>query len=431
MKNIILVAFLFLSCIAVANVCIASTEKTRKIGIGMRVDCLHNFNKDPGETQNCLSLNTLHLTLHEELPPELQATLVLDPFTTLSTRYDGSPLHDAKPYLNQTRLGAVGGYRVAWSPRQKLTLALELFAGATYFPNLSGLSLLGRYAHSGWKQSAFSVQYDLPMLNGVMVKFTGGNGEGEVTDNHSPQQYLGFSLLANAYPGLLLNAGVSLNGNSVDSAAEKWQLERFTELCGKDFSFPGQLGYSTRRMGVALETDGNLNFARGLKVGVGWHKTVSVDLDKDKRSSPSSDQLARCQRLDPDILFFEDARAEKKATLIEKTVIGISGSYRILDTYFLGIDYQKRKIASNIDFFVECGDFTGTACTTPSVPKEILEQWSLSLGAGMDLSRDLRISLSYYLESYKKKYRQFYFVGKSKGASQSRDLFNARLSYHL
>ena len=398
--------------------------------VGMLVDCLHDFNLGAGGAQNCLTLNGLRLNLEERFHSELRAKVSLDPFATLNSRYDGAVGYQNKPYLSQyTRLGPIADYQLIWSPRKNLELTLELYKGASYFPNTSKLSLGSSFADSGWKQSAVSVTYLLPMLEGVIVKFVGGNGEGEVGENVDPQQYFGFEFHGEVISGLELHGGFSLDGNHVGSSAMDWKREQMAASCSGLETSDDSVGFTTRRMSAAIETNGRLPFAHGLKIGLGWQKSVFSDLDKDKVSAPSLSDLEQCSKLDPDYLFLEDP-ANSVANSIDYTVLGLNASYLILDKYFLGFDYEKRTISTDLEYFQVCDSYAGSECLNPSSARDKLEQWAYTVGMGLQLSEGLVFSLSYNTSSFAHLYKKFYYEDPKGNGTNQREVFNARVAYN-
>ena len=398
--------------------------------IGILIDCLHDFNLGAGEGQNCLTVNGLSLNIEERFHSELRALVSLDPFATLNSRYDGAAQYQDKPFLSQfSTLGSIANYQIVWSPRKNLELALELYKGANYFPNNSRLSLGSSFADSGWKQSAVSITYLLSMLEGVMVKFVGGNGEGEIGQNLDPQQYFGFELHGEVFKGLEVHGGFSLDGNHTGSAASDWKRAQMRSKCnGLEWSDEA-LGFTTRRMSLAVETNGRLPFAQGLKFGLGWQKSIFSDLNKDKESAPSLSDLEQCERLDPDYLFLEDP-VNSVANTMDYTVWGLNASYLILDNYFLGFDYEKRIISSDLEYFQLCESYEGSVCLNPTAARDKLEQWAYTVGLGMKLSEGLVFSLSYNTSSFAHLYKKFYYEDPKGNGSNQREVFNARVAYN-
>lgn len=398
--------------------------------VGIIVDCLHDFNLAAGDAQNCLTLSGLRLELEERFHSELKARISLNPFATLNSRYDNAPIYRDKPYLSEyTRLGPISDYQIVWSPRKNLELALELYSGASYFPNSSKLSLGSSLADSGWKQSAVSVTYLLSMLEGVMVKFVGGNGEGEIGQNVDPQQYFGFEIHGEIIGGLEFHGGFSLDGNHVGSAARAWKQEQMKTRCNGLEWGEQSVGFTTRRMSAAIETNGRLPFAQGLKMGLGWQKSIFSDLDKDKASAPSFSDLEQCNSLDPDYLFLEDP-VNSVANNMDYTVLGLSASYMILDSYFLGFDYEKRTISTDLEYFQVCERYEGAVCLNPSSARDKLEQLAYSVGMGLKLSEGLIFSLAYNTSSFAHLYKKFYYEDPKGNGTDKREVFNARIAYN-
>ena len=189
------------------------------------------------------------------------------------------------------------------------------------------------------------------------------------------------------------------------------------------------MGWSVRRMSVGLGTNGFLPFASGLKVGLGWHRSLYSHIDKDKPDQPTTTDLEKCNQLDPDILLIEDPDKETANTM-EHMVTGINGSYRILDSWFLGFDYESRTIRSDIPYFQICQGYEQGQCLNPSSAGNTIKQWAWSVGGGTDLTEGLRLAFSYTSSSFDQLYKKIYYVGRGGKTSRSRDLFSVRLAYN-
>lgn len=397
--------------------------------VGIKMDCFHDFNVDPGDAQSCLSISGLRLNLKEIFQPGLHGQFTANPFASLNKHYDKRIKISEKPLVQDSKLGFVEHFKIEWMARPKLAIGLELYDGATWYPDYSGLPLGASFWNPGWKQTGLSVTYFLSMLEGVRVRFVGGNGEGEIIENISPQQSFGFEFHGEIIRGLELRAGLSTTGNLKGSESSKWSQNWYATQCNIDPGASSDMGWSVRRMSVGLGTNGFLPFASGLKVGLGWHRSLYSHIDKDKPDQPTTTDLEKCNQLDPDILLIEDPD-KKTANTMEHMVTGINGSYRILDSWFLGFDYESRTIRSDIPYFQICQGYEQGQCLNPSSAGNTIKQWAWSVGGGTDLTEGLRLAFSYTSSSFDQLYKKIYYVGRGGKTSRSRDLFSVRLAYN-
>ena len=404
-------------------------EAKHYASIGVRLDCNHDFNRNPGDTQDCFSLTGLRLDLKEQFKPGLYGQLVFNPFASLSRHWDKRIDSTDHPLAKDSELGMIESFRVEWLARPRLAVGLELYEGATFYPDNSGLPYAAGLWDSGWKQTAVSVTYFLSMLEGSRVRFVGGNGEGEILRNSNPQRYFGFEFQSEVIRGVEVRGGMSTSGNQTGSESMRWSRQQYAKNCGITEFPDSEMGYSARRMSVSVHTNGLLSFARGLRVGLGWHKSLYSQIDKDKPSQPSISELENCSRLDPDLLFIEDP-TQNHANTMEYVVTGINGSYRILDTWFLGFDYESRTISSDISFFQRCETYESNQCIGPAAAEKSLQQWAWSAGGGADLSEGLSLAFAYHSASFAHLYKKIYYEGRGGKASRSRDLFSVRFSYN-
>ena len=397
--------------------------------IGLRTDCLHNFNADPGSAQDCMAVSGLRLSLREDYQSGLHGRLTLNPFASLSRHLDKRPFMSEKPLVRDSELGIIESFQVEWLIRPRLALGIGLYDGAAWYPDYSGLPHGASFYDSGWKQIALSATYFLSILEGVRVRFVGGNGEGELLGNHNPQQYFGFEFKGEVTPGVELHSGLSTSGNLKNSALWDWSRKYFRQACGIDFASSHDSGWAVRRMSIGLGTNGYLPFAHGLKIGLGWHRSLFTQNDKDKPDQPTIAQLATCSRIDPELLLIEDPD-RSDVNSMEHIVTGINASYRILDRWFIGFDYESRRIRSEIPFFRTCVSYLNGQCQGPSAAENSLKQRAWSVGAGTDLTEGLSLILAYNSTTYSELYEKIYFIGRGKEPARTRDLFTLRISYN-
>jgi hypothetical protein len=319
-------------------------------------------------------------------------------------------------------------FRLAWLARPNLTFALEQTEGAVVFPSMSGLSMANALSATPWDQTAMTISYNLPVLGDSRVAFFLGNGEGENLRNEDVQQYFGVRLQVAPAKAVQAEFGMSLDGNSYGSAATRDVQKRHVDCLSLPFGTgENSGGYETQRLGFALTLDGTHPAARGLQAALGFHRISQGDLHKVKQMSLPA---AGCQRLNPDQYFLEDETLERVNTMTRQ-IFGFSGSYRILDRYWIGLEYQLRTIKSeNLSGIDLCGGYVAGACVDRKSGHTI-EESLLNTGLGLQLDDHLQLVLDYAVMDFKAKYRQFYYLNDKNEPSVSLEMVNLRVSASL
>jgi hypothetical protein len=396
--------------------------------LGVRVDCLHNFNLDKGAAQECFKVTGLRLTVQQTLSPQVTARLRLDPFASPDASRANSPIARKADAPGATPAEVVDDYALVWSPRPNLDVAVESYDGAAKVPSVSGLALANGYADTGWRQTALTVTYNLSTFTDMRVKFAAGNGEGETFRNLDPQQFAGFEVDATVIKGVRAQLGASLDGNNVGSETWKSTLAEYAEsdCYASGAGEPAKLGYSMQRIAAGVMLDGQLPGAEGLRVGLGWQRNVASDLDKKRAFGPSEEDLAKtnddgtlkCKTLDVDQVFVEDAGS---ANSVQRTTFGFNAQYRLLERYFVGVDYTSRRVdTGSVKLFkLENGDEFNN-----------LTQSAYTFGGGMDLTPGLVLTVEYAKADLDRKYTQVYYPDRSGKTSDAIEYFNARLAYN-
>lgn len=397
--------------------------------VGVRIDCNHNFNRNKGSNQNCLTVSGLRIGLTHKVNSQATAKLQLDPFAVPAAYFAETPVRDYVPSTKDSALGIVDDYSVIWAPRPNLALGVESYEGATAIPSTSGIALLDSLTDEGWKQTALTLTYNLAAVNGLVVQFAGGNGEGESGANLDPQQYFGFRVNAPVIKGLSFVGGLSFDGNSVGS--ERFDYEQKLAACGVGAGTPKPgVGYSAQRFSAGLVLDGTAAFAPGLKAGLGWQKSTLVDLQKGKKAYPLALDLSACEQLNPGELFVEAEDPEKSNSVVRATT-ALNISWQFAETWFVGADVRQRKINMGSEkVFQPCSSFSETSCATDGDPSQVLKQTAWTLGFGKNLADGLVADFGYNQTKYDKKYSKFYYLGKNGKASDTIEVFNARIAYN-
>lgn len=400
--------------------------------LGARFDCLHDFNRDKGSSQDCLTITGLRIGIRHQASPTVVGTLQVDPFATPMGGRENSPRRSRLPGRESTELGIIDNYAVTWSPRPNLELAAESYDGAAKIRSISGLAMSNSLSLNGWKQSAMTVTYNLSALPDMRVKFAVGNGEGEDTKNLDPQQYFGFEAGATVVRGVKFYLGVSLDGNSAGSNEAKFLSDRYQSECNIVAPTDSKLGHSTQRLAAGLALDGSLPGVEGLKAAVGWQRNVLSDIDKKRSSVPSVTQLkgATCG-IEPDG-FFVEASDDAAVNTVQQTTYDVSLLYKFLTSYFVAADYTTRRIdTGSVEAFFLCDSYSNGSCTTfSSEALNKMSQDAFTFGAGMILAPDLTLTVEYHESKYDNKYAQIYYAAPDGKTSDALELFNARLSYN-
>lgn len=407
----------------------ANKEKDAgNLSIGVRVDCSKDFGQKRGGNQNCLAIDGLRIQQFHRSNENLWATVRLDPFGVPAAQYQNRPRIGEIPTLGDSSLEMIDDFAVVWAPRSGLHLNLELYEGAVWVPLESGLSTSGLLFEDGWKQAAVSVEYFLPVRNGMRTKFVAGNGEGETVANLDPQQYLGFEIEMRPVLGVAANLGISFDENSAGSESQNWLAKRYAIDCS--ITMPrSDRGHSTKRMAAGLALDGKLPAAPGLKAGLAWQQTAHRDLDFTAASSPAPAELAKCPKIDPDTIFAE-SEGGTKANTVTKNSVGASFSYHFADGFYVGAGLENRRLSTgSAKIIIHCDKYVDNRCLVSGLPENHLDQKLVNFGGGVELSEKLLFSVEYLKASYGSLYTQFNYASGD-GFASDWELFNARIAYN-
>lgn len=399
--------------------------------LGLRFDCLHNFNSGRGSTQECIRISGLRLVIKDQMSPQVFARLSIDPFQTPIGAKMNTPLRDHLPTSADTSLWIVDDYALTWVPRPQIEVAIQSFNGATLTPSVSGLATANSFSSSGWRQTALTVAYNLTLPVPVRITLIGGDGEGQTVTNATPQQYFGLQAEATLIKGLQLTGGLSLNGNDAGSEETAFLLKRSAATCGTAVpATPPRQGHSARRYALGLVVDGSLAGLDGLQVGLSWQRNLVTDLGHQHPGYPTLAQLqqsADCS-FDADTFFPEQ---DDKLNNVRRTVYDLGFKYRMFGSYFVAGDVTSRRLSTGgVQAFQVCDGFDGHRCTSSSgETRSRLNQNAYSLGTGVDLANGLALTLEYFNSSFDKSYAQAYYEGQNGKATSELEVFNARLAY--
>lgn len=400
--------------------CLAGTDKT-EFDVGLRVDCTSNLSDTSNSTQACLSLSGLRLTLKHHDEQELfYSFLQLDPFGTPVASLRNTPHFSIVkiPYNRDvdTSSSLVDDFGVYWQFRKNLRLGLEEISGTTLLPNSSGLAFASRLQDIGWDQLALTALYNLPALEGIEVLLAIGNGEGESYRNLDPQQFGGLRIKAMILDGLYIQSGLSFDGNNAGSNAI---LATYGEVTGERL-------FSSERQSLVIGLDGNRPGLRGLVASIGWQRNQISDLDKDKLVLPSTSPFDEESSWDANFLLVE---SDQKAIQIRRTTINLSLSYKILDTYKIGADFENRTIDTDeVKAFSSCRKLDTQGCTEPA-SQNSLGQSAFTLGFGASMGDRAFMTIEYHESRYDKLYQFFNFPGPNDRKAKNTELVNFRITY--
>lgn len=397
--------------------------------IGLRVDCMHDFNATNGSAQQCLSLSGLRLDFSQETGPNLNALVSVDPFATPRPSRAYSPLRASLPNASDSAMGIVDQARLTWMARPSLELSLKTFSGATLLPSISGLAMANQLMDAGWKQLALTLDYTLNTAIPMHVTLVAGNGEGQTIRPVTPQQYFGVKAEFTVLDHVRVSLAGSANGNDLGSEEYVYASRALKSRCGIDLSESGKGGgHSNRRTAVGLRLGGALVGLDGLTVGAGWQSTLTKDLVADSGGFPSATQLeqGRCQ-LDPDLFFIEQEGIQGS---VQRTTLNVGFRHNFSSGVFFGGDYSTRRITSQGGGVIkECAIAADGACNVSNEGNSTLDQTAWTVGLGTELAPNLELSLEYYSAAYDRHYVNFYYPGADGHADRDFTLFNARLAY--
>lgn len=418
-----------------------STENREKptsamnLGIHASFDCLHDFNLDKGASQSCIGLSSLSI-LGERQIERIYGRVAINPFNSPVGAFENRPILDSRPGIEDQSVGIIEDYKIAWSPRSQLEIAIESFRGSALYPTENPLALSNPFMESGWKQTALTVTYNLLALPEMHVRFAAGNGEGENGKNLDTQQFFGFDIGASPIRGIKTHLGISLDGNSAGSEEARWKLKKFANECDPSSSLSplpyDAAGYSTQRMSLGLVVDGVWPGTEGLQLGLGYQRNVYSDLAKKQASQLSLSDLKKCPRIDVTSFFIEDQDGLTVNT-VQKTVFNVDLIYKSGSDYFLALNYSKRDVDSgSVKTFSPCSEFAESQCTkTTNDPVNNFGTDSLTAGLGLFLSNNSSVSVEYQLQTIDKLYDLANFSDRKGTISKTRDVVDARFAVSL
>ena len=111
-----------------------------------------------------------------------------------------------------------------------------------------------------------------------------------------------------------------------------------------------------------------------------------------------------------------------------KEALNMNLSYRFFDRFITSVDFEQRRIESDLPAFTTCLTVGENGCTKVGDSEINLLQWAYTLGLGMEIHKGLELLLEYNYRSYDQDYEKFFFSSDS-GPSKSRPRFNARVAY--
>ena len=410
-----------------------SRRPPTELSLGVRLDCLHDFNQSRGASQACITVTGLRVGLIQRISAQLMARIRLDPFGTPDAGREDSPVRTDLPSVKNSVFSLIDDYGFVWTPRSNLDVGFESYDGATRLPRVTGLALEHPFDDPGWRQTAVTVTYKLAALPDLRVRFAAGNGEGENGKNYDPQQYFGFDLSASIIRGLGIRLGVSQDANSVGSEQYEWLSERFRSQCGIDRSKEApRLGYQTQRVGAALVLDGSLPALPGFKLALAGQNSTLRDLDKARTSYMQASDYEGCPQLDLNYLFVE-TQPGGEANTVKKSVYGLGVALTLRNDYLIAGSFSTRSIDTDrVQLFQSCGSYAGTTCLTPREQRKSYSEVSedaITFGAGFQPAPGLKLTAEYARLNYNRKYAKLFFSDQNDKTSAMREVFNARLAY--
>lgn len=398
--------------------------------LGAKIDCTHSFNRDKGQSQDCLVINGLRYVIKDNIHQNLSTTITIDPYAAVSKTKNHLPDFEG-PRIHDTSRNFFSDYTLGWQPRPNLLVTVENFGGTTFIPSTSNLPQAASLQDSGWDQTALTISYKLAAFSGMGVKFAAGNGEGENTRNADTQQYFGFEAKAEVAKGVEVKVGASLDGNTTGSDNFDWYVKELSG-CGVNFTTdPTTKGASTQRIGFSVTSQRAIPSFENLSLGFGWQRITTVDLNKDVQGYPTIDEQKQCTRYYLDHLFVETAD-NSEANHFTRTTYNFSARYD-LDSYFVGLDFESRTIDSgSVEAFQKCEAYEGYTCPDSLLGDTVstIGQQALTVGIGSQLDPQLTLIIDYSQERFDDNYAKAFYPSTDGKASDTFEQFNARLSFN-
>ncbi len=387
--------------------------------LGLRFDCTHHFNRPKGSKQDCIEVSGTRINFTEKLGDDSSGSIIVDPFATTANHYDAAATRRLTPQIRDTPLAFIAGYNLTWFARPNMSVAVEDFRGSTNLGAASGLAKDGSLQDSPWGQTALVLGYSIPLWHAFDIRVALGNGEGEIARNIDAQQFVGLSFRISPKEGLDLKLGASYDGNNLGSAGYEW-----TYGDAMANTVMPNLGFETTRYSASIEMDGNLAAAKGLKATIGWQRTTAEDLDAQQDAIPVTLVVA-----DVGALLVENTD-KTKANVVTKDLFIVGASYRILARYAVGLNVQWRQVdTGDVDYFEGCSAIALLTCTQPGNKRSRLVETAVGAGMAVDLSKNVRLTLEYYRQSYDALYAYFHYTDPKGKATETTELFNARIAY--
>ncbi len=403
--------------------CLFGQQEELTITPKFRVSCPQNLNKATGGSQNCLSMQAAGFNLAHVSTEGIKSNLAFNPYAPLNTQFEKKPFLNDRPLIGNSELLFLEDFSFTTDIKPKLALSFLSHDGVTRVPDTSNLLLASSFQDSGYKQLAVALNVTLDyILSGANIGLFFGNGEGQLLVKKNPQRYSGVYAQVFLQKGLFLKIAGSNDGNNFGSDGEKWFLQGMKKSCAMEQDPSRKKGFSTRRFALGLELDGSKPALRGLKAGIGYQKNFFDDQDP----NVSIVDYHSCSELDIDQFFYPKAKTKVATTVL-------NASYRILDRYIIGIDYNHRDIqTSQPALFQECkADELNGPCSSLTSPKPNLSQWGMTFGLGLQLNTNLLVVFEYSYLAYDKLYQHFYYKDKNDGRVKNVDYLNGSVSYNI
>ncbi len=297
-------------------------------------------------------------------------------------------------------------------------LSIEDWVGVTLLPDASGLGFSHALQDTGWNQTALRLTWLNPEVKVLAASLIVGQGEGERLEEDDKTPYWGALARIELADSLALQAGISYDEDSQTPASLFW--------LNRDERHRAAEGFRTTRQAVSLFFDGNHASARGLRLSTGWQQSRI-------RGPRSPDPLLVLDpalgALDPTELLAEFLGGRSR---VERSTLGVSGSYLILAEYILAFNYQELTVDLHEALLRSCQSIEASGyCTTEATNRSKLRLKALTYGFGKKSDSGWSLMVEAFRESYDSLYELYHFAPTTERRQKSLQLLQLRLSWIL
>jgi hypothetical protein len=285
-------------------------------------------------------------------------------------------------------------------------------------PDASGIAFARSLQDTSWDQTALRYTLLSPDVGLLAASFIAGLGEGEVFQENDSQPYLGFLGRVEIAESTSLQFGWSNDKNYLQGSALYWvDHPRRREV---------SRGFSASRYAASLFLDGTHPKARGLRLALGWQRSVikGPSLPPEYLTSPTE------YAIDPTEALAESLGARSS---LSRESIHLSGSYLILGTYLLSFHQADLKVdLGDSGSFLACDTLDSMGvCVGNAKPASSFRVRDLGYGIGKRTEDSWSLLLESYQQKYDQLYQTYHFAPGRDQRRPSFRLLQLRLDYRI